>query len=213
MKKIFFAFTTAIIAATVSAQPTGIQKLVVAGTFHKTGRTINGLSYGLWSGDGDKTTITNGARIEMPGIGIFAMVWPESLVAETDSAYENVMHMPVSEKINGLNISATGTACNCTVSGISFGSFGQYLMKMNGLSLSGLNMVQHGNGVQLAMYANDNYKMNGIQLAFFNNYSTRMRGLQVAAINHSKNSRGIQIGLWNVNEKRKLPFINWNFKS
>ena len=39
-----------------------------------------------------------------------------------------------------------------------------------------------------------------------------MRGLQIGVVNKSKNLRGIQIGIWNVNQKRRLPLINWNFK-
>jgi hypothetical protein len=39
-----------------------------------------------------------------------------------------------------------------------------------------------------------------------------MSGLQIGIVNKSKNLRGIQIGIWNVNQKRKLPLLNWNFK-
>jgi hypothetical protein len=39
------------------------------------------------------------------------------------------------------------------------------------------------------------------------------RGVQIALFNSSMNFKGIQIGLWNKNQKRSLPFINWNFKN
>lgn len=39
------------------------------------------------------------------------------------------------------------------------------------------------------------------------------KGLQIGIRNKSDNMKGIQIGLWNVNGKRKLPIINWNFKN
>lgn len=32
-------------------------------------------------------------------------------------------------------------------------------------------------------------------------------------VNKSKNLKGIQIGLRNINEKRKFPLISWNLKS
>jgi hypothetical protein len=37
-----------------------------------------------------------------------------------------------------------------------------------------------------------------------------MRGLQIGIFNASKHTKGVQLGIWNKNEKRKLPIINWN---
>jgi hypothetical protein len=45
------------------------------------------------------------------------------------------------------------------------------------------------------------------------NVSRNHNGVQIGLFNHSKNLRGIQFGLWNTNGKRKLPFMNWQFKS
>jgi len=53
--------------------------------------------------------------------------------------------------------------------------------------------------------------MNGLQIGI-SNTGRRARGLQIGLVNESDNLKGVQIGLWNVNKKRKLPIINWNFK-
>lgn len=51
-----------------------------------------------------------------------------------------------------------------------------------------------------------------MQVAIFNQ-SEKMKGMQIGLVNKSKKMKGLQIGLWNENEKRKLPLINWSFKS
>lgn len=51
---------------------------------------------------------------------------------------------------------------------------------------------------------------------FFNNVekvSEKFVGVQIGAVNQAKKLKGIQFGLWNVNEKRSLPIFNWNFKN
>jgi hypothetical protein len=37
------------------------------------------------------------------------------------------------------------------------------------------------------------------------------KGVQVALYNKSMDFRGVQLGLWNVNGRRSLPLINWQF--
>lgn len=54
-------------------------------------------------------------------------------------------------------------------------------------------------------------KSNGLVIATVNHVN-KMHGVQIGLFNKANTSKGIQIGLWNVNEKRSLPLINWNFK-
>ncbi len=49
----------------------------------------------------------------------------------------------------------------------------------------------------------------GIAISTLRNISVKGRGIQVGLINVCKDLKGIQLGLWNVNGKRKLPLINW----
>lgn len=169
-----------------------------AWTFHQKNAVILGLSGGLWTSmDSARRTTTIGLRAEVPGAGLLAAFVPSSPVSETDSAFQEFKKRPVSETVWGVNVSLTGTICNCTMNGISLGTVAQVQGRVNGISFSAISFAEVHNGIQLAVF-NQTYKMNGIQIGFVNN---------------SSRTRGIQIGLWNKNEKRSLPIINWNFSN
>jgi hypothetical protein len=51
--------------------------------------------------------------------------------------------------------------------------------------------------------------INGITLATFNRTAIT-NGILIGIINKTNKLRGFQFGLWNKNEKRFLPFFNWN---
>ena len=181
-------------------------------TNHQENSNIHGISIGLGSfGDTPKNTYTNGIRIEIIGAGILVPLIPNSPIAANDSIFESLRMLPISEKINGLNLSTTGTFCNCTTNGLSAGFIGQINYKINGFSSSlMMNYAQIHNGFQMAII-NESYLLNGLQFGLYN-YGHKTKGVQFGLFNKSENLRGIQIGLWNVNQKRKLPLINWNFK-
>jgi len=196
-------------------------------TFHQDSINIHGISVGLWSFNSEpRFTNTNGIKIELIGVGIGIPLIPRSPIVETDSAFIKLKQEPLSERINGLNLSASGSACHCLTNGLTAGFIGQIHFQVNGISSSlFMNFTQRHNGVMTALF-NDAYYMNGLQIGFSNNgYKTKglqigilgnnadeMNGLQIGIFNKSKNLKGLQIGLWNVNQKRKLPLINWNFK-
>jgi hypothetical protein len=205
--------------------PKNVHSLVY--TFQKNNVIINGISVGLWShSDEPRNTTSNGLRLEIPGIGILAPIMPRSPISESDSAHYYKSIEPISEKINGVNLSLTGTVCNCSVNGITVGGMGQVIYKVNGISAAGLNIVEVHGGVQMAIFSNDTYILKGLQISFYGNSTYYLKGvqagflnigentkgLQIGIFNKSKITKGIQIGLWNVNEKRRMPFINWNFK-
>jgi hypothetical protein len=196
-------------------------------TYHQKNVNIYGVSLGIGTlMKSPKNTNTTGIKIEIPGIGLFMPLIPTSLVAENETAFQLLKKEPISEHINGLAISASGTACDCITNGISVGFVGQYNFKVNGVSGAVfMNMLQINNGIQLAFASNDAYKSNGIQIGYGNfadkkrgvqigifNASKSHSGVQIGAINRSRKLRGVQIGIWNVNQRRKMPFINWNFK-
>lgn len=103
--------------------------------------------------------------------------------------------------------------------------------KINGLQLSIINMeptVTNGleisfssnigapsvvNGVSISPLYNIHHTSNGFVISLIANIGQKCRGLQIALFNSCKDSQGVQIGFWNENQKRKLPFINWNFKT
>ena len=103
----------------------------------------------------------------------------------------------VSEKINGISLSSTGTVCECTTNGINIGGIGNLNYKINGLNIAGL--------------VNYTQIQNGMQLSLFGNYAGSINGLQIGLVNNAKRLKVFQIGLWNKNDKRSFPFINWSF--
>ncbi|MCG2612926.1 hypothetical protein LZZ85_01500 [Terrimonas sp. NA20] len=165
-------------------------------TYHKRNAVILGVSGGLWSSmDSARKTTSIGLKLEAPGVGLLAAFVPSSPVSETDSAFQVFKKKVVSEKVYGLSVSLTGTACNCTVNGVSVGGIAQIQGRVNGISFSPISFTEVHNGIQLSIFS-QTYKMNGIQIGF---------------MNKSSRTRGIQLGLWNRNEKRSLPILNWNF--
>jgi hypothetical protein len=181
-------------------------------TFHKDSIKIHGISVGLWSFNSEpRFTNTNGIKIELIGVGIGIPLIPRSPIIETDSAFIKLRNEQLSERINGLNLSASGSVCHCLTNGLTAGFIGQIHFQVNGISTSlFMNFTQKHNGVMTALF-NDAYYMNGLQVGFSNN-GYKINGVQIGLFNKSKKLKGIQIGLWNVNQRRKLPLINWNFK-
>jgi hypothetical protein len=55
-------------------------------------------------------------------------------------------------------------------------------------------------------------KVNGLHAAFLMNDSYELLDLEIGLLNRTQLLKGFQIGLWNVNSKRKLPLINWSFE-
>jgi hypothetical protein len=55
--------------------------------------------------------------------------------------------------------------------------------------------------------------MNGLSIAGIRNRASIARGVQIGLFNKSTELRGFQFGLWNINGRRSLPFINWQFKA
>jgi hypothetical protein len=68
------------------------------------------------------------------------------------------------------------------------------------------------NGMSISLVMNKQDIVNGLTVAVIGNHNIRCRGVQAGLINTCSDLKGIQIGIWNVNQKRKLPLINWNFK-
>jgi hypothetical protein len=188
------------------------------GSFHQPNVNINGIAVGAFSESERMRTNTNGIKLEVPGAGIFLPLAPRNPMDSFPSD-------DLSEKINGLSLSATGSICNCLINGVSFGTVGQLITKINGLSgVMGFNMVVEHNGVQIGTFNNAEV-MRGLQLGLINSsaddakgvqlgiitYAKRGRGLQIGLFNTADHFKGIQLGFYNRNQKRRMPFINWNF--
>lgn len=169
-------------------------------TYHEKNTNTHGVSLGLGSIPSKKrNVITNGIKIEAIGVGIFVALAPFSPISENKDSFDTLRLQPRSENINGIALSLSGTACNCVTNGVTLGGWAHYNYEVNGVSgVLFVNFTEVIRGLQFSVLWNDSYET---------------KGVQIGLVNRSKNLIGVQFGLWNINQKRKLPLFNWNFKS
>jgi len=193
---------------------------------------IIGLSLGAYPRDLFKENIgltrTFGIRLEVFPLSPFYFLAPRSPVSNNDKAFESTLKGKVSQQIFGINLS-TGTFESIDAHGISITGFIHYSRKNNGMAIAGIaNNIERLNGLAISPGGNRIYKargvviggvygnsanyFSGIQLGGENYILEKGRGVQIGLFNKATNFKGIQLGLWNKNQKRNLPIINWNFK-
>lgn len=205
-------------------------------TFHSTNTTCFGISVGAYSKVGSERFVrTNGIRLEVPGIGFLAPIGNGSPISYEvhDALWEDVDtslkikegSLIIREIVNGINISS-GSWGELKYNGITLALIAQNGNMQNGIAVAGVwNSITKSNGISICLLLNESFYANGIQVAITNhivsfngisiglfNKTNLLNGVEIGLFNRSKRTRGIQIGLWNKNEKRQLPFINWNFK-
>lgn len=146
----------------------------------------------------------NGVGLGLNGLGIFFPVLFLVNIASIDNWEINDIDSDLlpdeMNKINGMQLSIINMEPTIT----------------NGLELSlssNIGAPSVTNGIAVSPLYNFHHTTKGVAVSTLANVSQRCRGVQVALINVCKDSRGIQIGFWNQNEKRKFPIINWNFKN
>lgn len=137
------------------------------------------------------------------------------------NAFANVNGITVSALLqsfkdtNGISITGLGSG-SFRNNGIQLAGAGTYATYSNGLILSLMNTeINTGTGIQIGAF-NHYVNFTGLQLGMCNDINSQAQkftGLQIGIYNRTKKLKGIQLGLINVNEKRTLPFINWNFKN
>ncbi len=195
-------------------------------SFHQKNANIHGLSVGLATLPFKPiNTNTNGIKVELFGLGILMYLYGQTPVIHNDSLSKILISELHSERINGIAIAPLGSTCDCNLNGIALGALGNSYLRINGLGIATYSATQVLNGVQIAAF-NDVFDSKGLQIGLiFNsnshvqglmvggiNLSEEFKGVQIGIVNSSKKTKGIQIGLWNINERRRFPFINWNFK-
>lgn len=185
---------------------------------------VNGFVLGVGHYDGQRLKMQkiNGFNLEASPISLalisFGINIPfEGLVVGLNdstlqsSSYSN-SDEPTILIINGVNISSGGFMSGAEVNGVNI-SVLTYVNKMNGLSINGSVIgTNKFSGLCVSSIANVSNYGNGVQIAF-SNVSRNHNGIQIGLFNYSKNLRGMQFGFWNTNGKRKLPFLNWQFRN
>lgn len=198
---------------------------------HSKNTDIIGVSLGAFPTDyknEKKMTRTFGMRVEVFPLSPFYFLAPRTPISRDEAAFQKYIKSDgATQQVFGLNIS-TGTFEGIDAYGISITGFMHYSRKNNGISISGLtNSIERGNGVIVGFGGNEVYQGNGMMISsVWGNWSKRFNGIQISAENYidkkgsgiqigvfnkAKNFRGIQLGLWNKNDKRSFPIINWQF--
>ncbi|MDR3026266.1 LA_2272 family surface repeat-containing protein [Chryseobacterium sp.] len=102
-----------------------------------------------------------------------------------------------------------------TINGLQLSLINMEPTVTNGLEInvsSNINTYAVTNGVSVSPFFNLHHEMKGVSVAPLANVGQKCRGIQIGLYNKCEDFRGIQIGGWNENGKRKFPLINWNFK-
>ena len=160
-------------------------------------KKINGLAIGAVLSSYDTITI-NGLNVEILGGFVGSQNFIDKKTNFKDTTGNNKgFYKKYVQQINGITIATIAGVNNAQINGITLSSF--------------YNLANEVNGISAAFLSNGNLFFNGVELAIFANQASRGRGLQIGLFNTCYDLRGIQIGLWNKNGKRSLPFINWQF--
>jgi hypothetical protein len=157
-----------------------------AATFHQSNAKITGISFGIFTGlsENDTNVITNGLRLELVGTGLLLPLAPHGPVYKDENLIP-LKDVMFTEKINGLNLSGSGTiGDDCIVNGLTVGAIGQCLYATNGISISILCIVvEKQNGLQLSMF-NDVHKGNGMQMGIGNS-AVYYKGVQLGLLSNT----------------------------
>jgi len=143
-----------------------------------------------------------GAEINMNPLGLFfPLIFAiHSLDPKTHSQpYEELKTVDFNsyKRIYGLQAGLVNME-KSIINGIDINAAGSFDTKTNGLTISAV--------------MNKHYISNGLTVAAIGNHDSKCTGVQIALINTCKDLKGVQIGLWNKNQKRGLPILNWCFK-
>ena len=125
-------------------------------------------------------------------VGLFKVASDNALINLPDSVKKSGPHTTV----HGLSLSLGGLLVN-----------GQRGISING----GIFIADHARGLVITGTQNLTGDFHGIVISALRNRSIAGKGVQIGLLNICKHLDGVQIGLWNVNSKRRLPFINWSF--
>jgi len=146
----------------------------------------------------------NGLGLGMNGLGIF---FPFLMLVNVGSinhwGFSDLQMDKLPEKMN-------------KISGVQISIINMEPTVTNGLEFnvsSNIGAPSVINGVSVSPLYNFHHTSNGLVISSLANISEKCRGFQIALFNSCNDAKGLQIGFWNINQKRKLPLINWNFKS
>lgn len=165
---------------------------------------VYGLMFNVWAKDSMPFPIIYGVEFNICPLGVFApfliSIYSLDLPHTFNLADDMTDTVDYSKfkKVNGCQIGFINTEPTI----------------INGLDINASDSFQSvTNGVTLSVATNNHYEVNGLIFASIVNSDDKCRGVQIAMFNSCNDLKGFQFGLWNKNQRRSLPLINWAFKS
>ncbi|MDW9380264.1 LA_2272 family surface repeat-containing protein [Chryseobacterium sp. JV558] len=186
--------------ASDSLKVDSLKPRLIAASPSKNVRNVNGVLFKYYDEeDHFKPKKVNGLGMGFNFLGIFLPPLMLFNLQLPDSNDYVVVPREKMNMINGLQLSLINMEPTVT----------------NGLEInvsSNINTYAVTNGVAVSPFFNLHHEMKGVSVAPLANIGKKCRGIQIGLYNKCDDFRGVQIGGWNENGKRKLPLINWNFK-
>ncbi|MDR2039731.1 MAG: hypothetical protein LBQ60_17560 [Bacteroidales bacterium] len=167
-------------------------------------KQVYGIMFNFWPNEGIGVQYPSiyGAEINLNPIGLFAPV-----ITLVHAVFDPATHHMGDVDPDILDISKFKK-----INGIQVGSINMEPSVINGLDINATMSAQSKvNGISISAVMNKQYIMNGITIAPIANHADKCNGIQMGLVNTSKKLKGFQFGLWNINQKRSLPLINWSF--
>ncbi len=189
-----------LVYASDSIKADSLKPRFIAASPSKNVRNVNGILFKYYDQEDDfKPKKVNGLGMGFNFLGVF--VPPLMLFNLRLPGNDDYVIVP-REKMN-------------TINGLQLSLINMEPTVTNGLEInvsSNINTYAVTNGVAVSPFFNLHHEIKGLSIAPLANIGQKCRGIQIGLYNQCKDFRGIQIGGWNENGKRKLPLINWNFK-
>ncbi|WNI38748.1 hypothetical protein [Chryseobacterium sp. SG20098] len=173
---------------------------LIAASPSKTTRNVNGILFKYFDEEEYfKPKKVNGLAMGFNFVGIFL---PPLMLFNLQPPVNDDYVIVPREKMN-------------TINGLQLSLINLEPTVTNGLEInvsSNVNTYAVTNGMSVSPFFNLHHEMKGVSVSPLANIGQKCRGIQIGLYNQCKDFRGIQIGGWNENGRRKLPLINWNFK-
>lgn len=189
-----------LVYASDSLKVDSLKPRLIAASPSKNVRNVNGILFKYYDEeDHFKPKKVNGLGMGFNFLGIFL---PPLMLFNLQLPGSNDYVMVPREKMN-------------TINGLQLSLINMEPTVTNGLEISvSSNMDTYAvtNGMSVSPFFNLHHGMKGVSVAPLANIGHKCRGIQIGLYNKCDDFRGIQIGGWNENGRRKLPLINWNFK-
>ncbi|WP_336703592.1 hypothetical protein [Chryseobacterium indologenes] len=192
--------TNCLVYASDRLKADSLKPRLIAASPSKTAKNVNGILFKYFDEEEHfKPKKVNGLGMGFNFVGIFL---PPLMLFTLQPPGNHDYAIVPREKMN-------------TINGLQLSIINMEPTVTNGLEInisSNVSTYAVTNGMSVSPFINLHHEMKGISVAPLANIGQKCRGIQIGLYNQCKDFRGIQIGGWNENGRRKLPLINWNFK-